>query len=170
MVKKPKRRYTKKEAQDINIGRRYTETEAQNINLETMRLNFGDGDANNINLETKTNYMIAIEIAIFSLVFYILISSSFMFISKTGLIIAVVLTMFITLDSVFISKNLMPTGFRKMPHCQKEQLVDAHLTMFECINLINSSITGEKAKNLTYLLISLFLKMILVLILTILLK
>ena len=150
--------------------RRLSKEEAQDITLEVMKLNFKDGDTNNRNLETKTNYMIAINITLYSLFLYFLFSSSFVLISKIGLIIVILLTIFITLDFILISKNLIPTGFHKIPYCKDEQNMEIYLRDLHYTNYINSLKTEEKANNLKSILISLFLKMFLIFITIILLK
>ena len=147
-----------------------SKNDAEKINLETMRINFKDGDTNNRNLETKTNYMIAINITIYSLFFYFLFFTSFILISNIGLIIVMFLTMFITLDSIFIFKNLIPTGFRKIPLCNEKESMEIYLNRFDYDNYINSLKTEEKANNLKAILISLFLKMFLIFIIITLLK
>ena len=148
--------------EDPNI---YTEKERQEINLKNHRMRFEDIDRNNRNLETKTNYLIAINVILYSLFAFILGSASFNLFSKIGTIIIVILTIFITIDFVLVFKNLAPTGFRQIPHCLKDQNKELYSAWFSYSNDFSSYITLEKANCLRYLLISFFLKMIVIFIL-----
>jgi len=140
---------------------KYNENESHEINLRTLRMHFHDIDRNNKNLETKTHYMIAINLLLYSVISYFL-GSAFEIISREGIIIVFLFTIFVTIDFVLIFKNLAPTSFQQIPYCSKDQNKEVYFYDFRWSNYKNSSITYEKAKCLNYILISLFLKIIMV--------
>ena len=139
----------------------FSDEEYYQEELKNLRLSFEDNDRTNRNMEQKTNFLLVINVAIYtSILFFIYQVEN---LKPEWLVVgAFILGVLGTLDLRILISNYGPKKFYLIPKIKKGEYKDVYLERFRYSLFHNEDVTGNKGSNISQMFILLIIKIIVI--------